>query len=100
MARSLTPEKKIKILFIIRICLWFIALAATIWWMYYSVKLHIDGIYDVHLYATQLRPVLYLGLLISFISLGLAFYLHMITVRIKRSMQNNTDHSLAERINR
>ena len=94
------PETQIKVLFIIRICLWIIALSATIRWMYYSVKLHMDGIYEVHEYATLLRPGLYTGLLISFVSIGISFYLHVITVRIKKKLRPDSDHSMAEKINR
>ncbi len=94
------PETQIKVLFIIRICLLIVALTATIWWMYYSVKLHIDGIYDVHEYATILRPVLYVCVAISVAAIAVSFALHMLSVNIRKKYKEEIDHGLAEKINR
>ena len=97
---QMKSETRIRILFAIRVILWITALAATVVWMYYSVKLHIDGIYDVHEYATILRPVLYTCLAISFAAIAISFGLHMLTVRIRKKDKDEQDHSLAEKINR
>ena len=61
-----------------RICLWIIALTATIYWIYYSVKLHNDGIFDPAEYSTALRPVLYTCLIISLAAVALSFALYRI----------------------
>ena len=74
----------IKILFAIRICLWIVIFVSTAYWIYYSVKMHRDGIYDVYEYATLLRPVLYPCLIISIIAICISFALHALTVRIRK----------------
>nr|WP_297704937.1 hypothetical protein [uncultured Butyrivibrio sp.] len=68
-----------KTLFIIRICLWVIALAATVYWNYYSIMLHRNGIYDPAEYATLMRPVLYICLAISVVAIIISFILHHIS---------------------
>ncbi len=93
-------ETQIKILFVIRVCLWITALISTAYWMYYSVKLHIDGIYDVHEYATALRPILYSCVAIAVAAVAISFGLHVLTVKIKNKDKTDRDQSLAERINR
>lgn len=77
-------KKTIKALFITRICLWVIAAVATIIWMWYSFKLHADGIFDPYEYATLLRPVMYTGLIVAVVAVLAAFLLRRITVEIKR----------------
>ena len=79
-------EKKIRVLLIIRICLWIVAAVSTIYWISFSVKLHMEGIYDVHTYATILRPVLYTCLVISLAAVCMSFVLHALAVRIRRGM--------------
>ena len=78
------PRKEIIILFVIRVCLWIVALAATIYWMYYSVKLHRMGIFAPEEYSPLLRPVLYTGLGIAFVAICISFALHALSVRIKK----------------
>ncbi len=70
-----------KTLFIIRICLWIIALASTIYWNYYSIMLHRNGIYDPAEYATLMRPVLYTCLIISIVAIVISFILFAISKR-------------------
>ncbi len=94
------PQTQIKIIFALRICLWIVALFATVWWMYYSVKLHIDGIYDVHEYATALRPILYGCVAVAIAAVAISFGLHVLSVKIKNKDKTDRDQSLAERINR
>ena len=80
---EMSQNMKLKCIFAARVCLWTIALAATIRWIYYSVKLHMDGIYDVHTYAELLRPVLYICLAVSVISICISFALYALGKRIK-----------------
>ncbi len=80
-------NKLIKILFSIRVCLWIIALISTIYWMYYSFKLYLVGISDVHTYATILRPILYTCVIIAVAAIALSFYLRSIAVKIKKEME-------------
>ncbi len=73
------------ILFIIRVCLWIVALVATIYWINYSIQLHRAGIFDPAEYSTAMRPVLYTCLIISILAVCISFALHALTVRIKKS---------------
>ena len=57
---------------------------ATIIWMWYSFKLHADGIFDPYEYATLLRPVMYTGLIVAVVAILAAFLFRRITVEIKR----------------
>jgi hypothetical protein len=82
MARS--NGQKIKILFIIRICLWIVALGSTICWIYYSIKLHLDGIFEYHTYAAMLRPVLYPCLIISVTAICISFALYAISRKLQK----------------
>ena len=77
-------KKQIKNLFIARICLWVVAAVSTLIWMWYSFKLHRDGIFDPYEYATLLRPVKYTGLIVAVAAILLAFLLRRITLEIKR----------------
>lgn len=86
---ELNPEKEkakktIKILFIIRIILWAVALGATVYWMYYSFHLYSLGIRLPEEYSPLLRPVLYKGLLIAVVSLFIAAMLHIHTAKLKK----------------
>lgn len=80
-------KKQIKIFFIVRICLWVIAAVSTLVWIWYSIKLHRDGIFDPYEYATLLRPVFYTCLIISFVAICVSFLFRKISLEIKR--QNN-----------
>ena len=66
------PEMKI---FAIRVCLWIIALVSTVYWIYYSIKLHRLGIFDPGEYSTLLRPVLYTCLIIAVVAVCVSFAL-------------------------
>lgn len=83
----------IKRLFYIRICLWFVALVSTIYWMYYSFHLYSIGIVDEHEYASALRPVFAKALLISLIAVGVSFILRRISDNIKDSLKHTSIHS-------
>ena len=73
-------EKKVRILFLIRIALWITAAAATFYWIF---KLYAMGIYDVYEYSGYLRPIFGRGLLIAFVSLCISLILRSISDRIK-----------------
>ena len=75
MTANKATDNKQKILFGTRICLWIIALASTIYWMYFSAKLHAEGIFDYEEYATTLRPVLYTCLIIAVVAICISFAL-------------------------
>ncbi len=92
-----TESKAVRILFFIRMILWIIALAATVYWIYWSFKLYALGYYDVYEYSGYLRPILGRGLLISFGSLGVSLILRGISDRIKkrRDRQAHQDETSA-----
>jgi len=77
-------KKQTKTLFIVRICLWVIAAVSTGIWIWYSIKLHNDGIFDPYEYATLLRPVFYTCLIIAIAAICISFLLRKITIEIKR----------------
>ena len=79
-------KKQVFILFLIRIFLWVVAAVSTFIWMYYSAKLHQDGIFEPSEYATLLRPVLYTCLIIAIVAICISFILHAVSVRIKRKL--------------
>ena len=74
---------KIKVLFGIRIFLWITAAVSSGYWIYYSIKLHRDGIFDPAEYATALRPVLYTCLAIAIAAVCVSFALHHISKKLK-----------------
>lgn len=61
-----------------RICLWIIAFATTAYWIYYSIKLHHEGVFDPAEYSTALRPVLYTCLIIAVAAVAISFVLYRI----------------------
>ena len=74
-------KDKLTGIFICRICLWIVALLATIYWIYYSIKLHREGIFDPAEYSTLLRPVLYTCLAISILAICVSFALRAYSKR-------------------
>ncbi|MCR5476722.1 MAG: hypothetical protein K6E92_03735 [Lachnospiraceae bacterium] len=89
-------KTRIKVLFVVRVCLWIVAAVSTCWWMYYSVKLHIDGIYDVHVYAAILRPVFYPAVLISVAAIFIAFRLYAVSKRLKDEEKHRVEEEKKE----
>ena len=77
-------KTQVTILFIIRVCLWIVAALSTLYWMYYSVKLHMDGIFAPEEYSPRLRPVLYTCLIISIAAICISFALHAKSKRIQK----------------
>ena len=78
-------NRAVRILFIIRACLWTTALAATVYWIYWSFKLYDLGHNDVYEYSGLSRPILTRGLLISLACLGISLILR----RIKKNGSSN-----------
>ena len=81
-------QQKIKTLFICRIVLWVIAAAACVYWIVLSFWLYEQGIHEVHEYATYLRPRLYAGLIISFVCVGVSFWLRHISEGYKKQIKD------------
>ena len=81
---------KIKILFGVRICLWLVALASTVYWISYSMKLHANGIYAPEEYSPLMRPVLYTCLGIAIAAICISFALHALSVRMKKKAEGIT----------
>lgn len=77
-------DKRVKILFIIRSILWVIALAATVYWIYWSFKLYELKIFDPYSYAKEFRPIFTRGLLVSGTSICISLILRGISDRIKK----------------
>ena len=75
---------QIRIIFVIRVCLWVVALVATINWIIYSVKLYLDGIVVPSEYSPLLRPVLYRGVIIAVLAIGASFALYALAKYIKK----------------
>ena len=82
--QKVRARKQIKLLFITRVCLCATALVSTMYWLYYSVKLHMDEIFDPYEYSSLLRPVLYTGLIIAVTAICVSFALHAKSVKIKK----------------
>lgn len=77
-------SKKVLAIFVVRVCLWIVALVSTIYWIWYSVKLHNDGIFAPEEYSPLLRPVLYTCLVISIAAVCISFALRAWSMKIKK----------------
>ena len=77
-------KRTVLILFTVRVCLWLVALGSTAYWIYYSVRLHMDGIFAPEQYSPMLRPVLYTCLIIAIVAICISFALHAISNKIKK----------------
>ena len=75
---------QIKIIFVIRVLLWLVALLATVNWIIYSVKLYADGIVIPEQYSPLLRPVLYRGVIVAVLSIATSFALYALAKYIKK----------------
>lgn len=82
MKKDINP--KVLVLFVIRVCLWIVALVSTIYWMNYSNQLYKQGIVAPEEYSPLMRPVLYTCLAISVTAVCISFALHAWSVRIKK----------------
>ncbi|MBE5844392.1 MAG: hypothetical protein E7302_09455 [Butyrivibrio sp.] len=74
----------IKGLFVVRICLWIVALGSTIYWINYSRVLHSQGIYAPEEYSPLFRPVFYTCLIITIAAICLSFFLHSVGKKLKK----------------
>lgn len=81
----MTDDNKIKYLFCARVCLWIIALSATIYWIYWSFHIYTLGVIDEHEYALIFRPIFAKALLISLVAVGVSFILRIKSDKIKDS---------------
>ena len=77
-------KKQILVLFVIRVCLWIVALVSTIYWIWYSIKLHNEGIFAPEEYSPLMRPVLYTCLIIALAAVCISFILHAWTKKLKK----------------
>lgn len=87
----MSNEKKVRILFTIRACLWLIAAGATAYWIRYSFKLYEYGVIDEHEYAVKLRPVMAKGLLIAVVCIAVCLVLRSISDKIKQKIKYTVD---------
>ena len=88
-------ELAVKILFVVRILLWIVAAAATVYWIVWSFKMYDIVGYDVHAYATAFRPLFYKALIVTFVSICVSFGLRSISDRIKKCWKlDEIDESL------
>ena len=77
-------DSRVLALFITRVCLWVVALVSTIYWIWYSIKLHNDGIFAPEEYSPMLRPVLYTCLAISIAAVCISFALRAWSMKIRK----------------
>lgn len=84
------PKKHVRVLFICRVILWIISLAATVYWIVWSFKIYKDlgdpntGLVDETVYSPILRPKLYAGLIITVVSLTISSALRKISDLAKK----------------
>ncbi|MCR4754573.1 MAG: hypothetical protein K5868_03470 [Lachnospiraceae bacterium] len=81
-------SKKVKALLIVRILLWVTAFGSTAYWIWYSFKLTADGIVDPYVYASMLRPVMYLCILIAVAAVLIAFALYRKSSELVKKMKS------------
>ncbi len=77
-------NKKVVVLFVCRAILWCVALAATIYWIYWNFKLYSMGVFDVHEFASIFRFKFYKALIVSIAAICLSFILRRFSDGIKR----------------
>lgn len=79
--------RKIRILFYMRIVLWVIAIAATVYWIYWSFRIYEMGIHLVEDYAAAFRPIFGKSLLVTAISIAISLGLRRISDNIKTNIK-------------
>ncbi|MCR5558288.1 MAG: hypothetical protein K6F75_12120 [Butyrivibrio sp.] len=77
-------KRSLIILFVLRVILWITAIVSTIYWIWFSVKLKMDGILAPEEYSPRLRPVLYTCLIISLAAVAISFALYSVSKKIKK----------------
>lgn len=82
-------EKKIRILFIIRICLWLVCAFGFAYWIYWSFESYnYINETDYHEYATFFRPYFRTGIIISVVSITVSLVLRLVSDATKREMKD------------
>lgn len=84
------------VLFISRIILWIIALASTVYWIYYSFDLYRQGYIIPEEYSPRLRPVLYTCVLIAVAAIALSFLIYTIGKKIKDKAEKEARSEMPE----
>ncbi|MCR5726319.1 MAG: hypothetical protein K6G24_02535 [Lachnospiraceae bacterium] len=82
-----SAEKKIHILFGLRVTMWLICASGFIYWIYWSFKLYEIEEFELHTYATHFRPYFNTGITISIISITISIVFRIISDSIKRTMK-------------
>jgi len=86
---KMDDAKKRKIMFMCRVVLWVVALAATIYWIYWSFHLYTLGYVDEHEYAVAFRPIFIKGLFTSLVAVGISFILRIKSDHLKDKYVKN-----------
>lgn len=79
----------VRLLFVIRVCLWLIALSSTLYWMHLSNDLYKRGIFDPLEFSKYFRPVFYPCVITAFVAIGISFALFAISKHIKKKNDLN-----------
>ena len=79
----MSDKKAVRILLYCRMFLWVVALAATVYWIYWSFHLYTLGYMDEHVYAVAFRPIFAKGLLISAGAVVLSFIMRGVSDKIR-----------------
>ncbi len=79
-----TAKTQIIVIFVIRVMLWITALVSTVYWIRFSFKLTMDGIFAPEEYAPILRPVLYRCVIIAVVAIAISFALYALSKHIKK----------------
>ncbi len=77
-------DKRVRVLFIIRVCLWVGALAATIYWIVWSFRVYELGYYDPYEYAGVFRPIFWKGFLTACGCIAVSLILRTVSDKIKK----------------
>lgn len=79
----MSDKKTVRILLYCRMFLWVVALAATVYWIYWSFHLYTLGYMDEHAYASAFRPIFAKGLFTSVGAIILSFILRTVSDKIR-----------------
>lgn len=82
-------NSKVLTIFVIRVCLWIVALVSTIYWIWFSFNLYSQGIFTPEEYSPRMRPVLYTCLAIAIAVVCISFALRAWAVRIKKQEEKD-----------
>ncbi len=82
MIKKNVQSKAVRSLFILRVILWIIATASTLYWLYWSFKLFEMGMLNAQEHSDYFTPIFGWSVLISIISIGLSLILHNISNKV------------------